>query len=46
MGGRETTYCKLSPRDWGFDSDYIWGFDALGENCYFGVGIYDNEEEQ
>lgn len=46
LAGGETTYCKLNPREWGIESDYIWGFDVLGENCYFGVGIYDSEEEQ
>lgn len=45
MSGGEATYCKLSLGDWGFDSDYIWGFDAWRENCYFGVGVYEKEAE-
>ena len=46
MTGGEAAYCKLNPREWGIESDYIWGFDAVGESCYFGVGTYDSEEEQ
>lgn len=43
MGGGETSSFKLHPRDWSLAGNEIWGFDAIGEHYYFGVGIYTDE---
>ena len=43
MGGGETSSFILHPRDWSLAGNEIWGFDAIGEHYYFGVGIYTDE---
>lgn len=46
MDGADKTYMNIHPKDWGIEDNEIWGFDALGERYYFGVGIYEEEEPE
>lgn len=43
MDGETASHIHVHPKDWGIEDNEIWGFDAVGEQYYFAVGVYADE---